>query len=117
MIELLLCWLGLLIACLMFFTPRDGSGTGTLLLAYFLGLSLIHVPGAINFLGEAPGLFDEAETELGFKVTVLGLTALLAGAAIAKLAASRQSSVRSNGAPESFGRFGAILFVVGVVAY
>ena len=38
----------------------------------FLALSLIHVPGAINFLGPAPGLRDKELTQIGFQATVIG---------------------------------------------
>jgi len=78
MTELVFLWVGLLAVCLWLTTRRQG--VGVLVLAYFLGLSLIHVPGAINFLGPAPGLRDKELTQIGFQATVIGFAALLLGA-------------------------------------
>jgi hypothetical protein len=80
MTELLLVWIGLLAICLWLTTRRQG--VGVLLLAYFLALSLVHVPGAINFLGSAPGLTDKEVTQIGFQATVMGFAALLLGAGL-----------------------------------
>ena len=57
-------------------------GSGTLLLAYFLGLSLIHVPGAYIFTGAAPGLSGREETTVGFQITLIAFAATLCGAAV-----------------------------------
>lgn len=78
MTELVFLWVGLLAVCLWLTTRRQG--VGVLVLAYFLSLSLIHVPGAINFLGRAPGLRDKELTQIGFQATVIGFAALLLGA-------------------------------------
>lgn len=80
MTELLLVWIGLLAICLWLTSRRQG--VGVLLLAYFLALSVIHVPGAINFLGSAPGLTDKEVTQIGFQATVMGFAALLLGAGL-----------------------------------
>lgn len=82
MTSLLLIWLGLLGVCLAMAWRQYGSGT--LLLAYFIGLSLVHVPGAYIFTGSAPGLGGREETITGFQITLVALAALLAGAALAR---------------------------------
>jgi len=72
-----------LIAC----QPRQGSAG--LPLAYFLGLSLIHVPGALLY-------FDSAETDSlaivsksGFEQTITGMVAFLIGVLVARYTISR----------------------------
>ena len=52
MIELLILWIGLLVALLAFAVGPPGRG-GALTLAYFLDMSLIHVPGVFVFLDDA----------------------------------------------------------------
>ena len=79
MLELVLIWLGLLLALIIFAAPKAGGG-GALILSYFLGLSLIHVPGALLFLVPQPTLPDARETEIGFTLTVIGMAAFVAGA-------------------------------------
>ena len=49
LLELLFVWAALLVALVVFAIGRPGRG-GALTLAYFLGLSLIHVPGVLPFL-------------------------------------------------------------------
>ena len=83
MLELLLIWLGLLIALVAFAAPKPGAG-GALILSYFLGLSLIHVPGALLFLDPRTILTDGRETETGFTLTVIGMAAFVAGAIYAR---------------------------------
>jgi len=53
-------------------------------LAYFLGLSLIHVPGVLPFLGSDSGLAGLDETQIGFDMTLLGIAAFVAGAVLAR---------------------------------
>lgn len=79
MSNLLWLWLALF-AALMSVIIRRGTRGGVFLLTYFVGLSLIHVPGALMYLGSAPNLYQEEVTLLGFQATLLGLTALLLGA-------------------------------------
>ena len=53
MLDLIVIWVALLVALVIFAIGRPGKG-GALTLAYFLGLSLIHVPGVLPFLD--PGI-------------------------------------------------------------
>src|SRR5205814_4269907 len=85
---LLLAWVVLLAALIAFAigSPRQG---GALTLAYFLGLSLIHVPGALAFSTGLPftstyGLSNRAATQPGFEMTLIGVTALVVGAILAR---------------------------------
>ncbi|MCX7140567.1 MAG: hypothetical protein NT123_05575 [Proteobacteria bacterium] len=108
-------WGALLLALLWLLISRGYSG-GILLLAYFIGLSIIHVPGALIYLGSAPGLFEEPETHLGFKATLIGMAALLAGA----LAALRTQFGRApppNGPSFAFSNLGYVMVALGAVMY
>ena len=82
MLNLLAAWGALLFALVVFAIGRPGKG-GALTLAYFLGLSLIHVPGVLPFLTSGSGLDDFDETRLGFELTILGMAAFVAGAVLA----------------------------------
>ena len=121
MIELMLVWAALAAWCIALVWRR---GPGTLLLAYFFGLSLIHVPGAINHLG----VIDPAggsETRLGFAVTLLGVAAMLAGVSgyrLVKGSAPAAIITRKRGQPRTpedtaFGRSGQRMTIIGLLVY
>jgi hypothetical protein len=118
-LTLLVIWVGLLIALVLFAIGRPGRG-GALTLAYFLGLSLIHVPGVLPFLDPESGLDDWDETQLGFELTLLGMAAFVLGAVMARWM-DRRRAVASGASPrrraqvvEGLGRRTVML---GVVAY
>jgi len=79
MAALLLIWAALLLGLVKFAIGRVRAGALTL--AYFVGLSLIHVPGVLPFAGSALALGDAAETRLGFEMTLAGMAAFVIGAA------------------------------------
>jgi hypothetical protein len=115
---LLVAWAALLVALVIFAVRRPGHG-GALTLAYFLGLSLIHVPGVLPFLYPGSGLDDFDETRLGFELTILGMAAFVAGASLASQADRRRP--HAHGAPQwrarVFERLGRRTLGFGVVAY
>jgi hypothetical protein len=118
MINLLILWVGLLVALLVLAVGPPGRG-GALTLAYFLDLSLIHVPGAVAFLGTDPALADFAGTRLGFEMTLAGMAAFVTGAAAAHLTGrTRPESVRQS--PErgaGFERLGWRALAIGAGSY
>src|SRR5207302_5652756 len=81
---------------------KPGSA-GPLTMAYFLGLSLLHVPGALIYLDPNSLAPDRRETELGFQLTLIGMAALVGGAIVAgwssrALANDSESAVASDAA-------------------
>ncbi len=119
MLHLLLIWAALLLALVMFAIGRPGQG-GALTLAYFLGLSLIHVPGVLPFLAEDSGLVDFEETQLGFQMTILGMSAFVAGAVVAGRIDRRSAAARdapSHRRAHAFERVGWRALGLGIFAY
>jgi hypothetical protein len=117
--DLVVIWSGLLVTLVVLAIGRRGRG-GALTLAYFLGLSLIHVPGVLPFLAWESGLADWDETQLGFETTILGMAAFVAGAVLARWIDRRHPVAK--GAPpgqraQGFERLGWRALVLGVVAY
>src|SRR5258708_34155975 len=75
----LLIWLAVGIS-LVWLVTHKRRGSAGLPLAYFSGLSLIHVPGALLYLDA-----DESNyTRIGFEQTVFGMMAFLCGVMIAR---------------------------------
>jgi hypothetical protein len=96
MLILLSIWLAVgigLIVC------QGRGGSAGLPLAYFLGLSLIHVPGATLYLDAEEGNV----TKVGFEQTTIGVVAFLVGVIIARYAFARPPRQRvSAGQAEDF---------------
>jgi hypothetical protein len=116
MTDLLLIWLVLALFCIAL--VRRGATDGALLLAYFFGLSLIHVPGAVNYLGSGRGLHSMQETLVGFRATLIGLAALLTGYVAHRCIVREQatsSRLVSNRASDSFNAWH--MFLLGIIAY
>jgi hypothetical protein len=111
--------MALLAALVAFAVGRPGEG-GALTVAYFLGLSLIHVPGVLPFLGSGSGLDDRDATEIGFQITILGMAAFVTGAVLARRRAWRRAAA-ARAAPrwraQAFEQLGWRALTLGVVAY
>ena len=114
MLSLLLIWLILLVA-LLGFCFQDWRRGGALVLAYFLSVSLIHVPGVLPYLAQdwLPGA---AATELGFIATLIGLGAFVVGAAASRFT-SRKITPVPEPPPELIEKFGTRALVMGVISY
>lgn len=119
LIELLLVWAVLLAALVAFAVGRPGQG-GALTLAYFLGLSLIHVPGVLPFLGSGSDLGDLEETQIGLQMTVLGMAAFVVGAILARRSGGRRAAASAAPPPgraPGLEQLGWRALCFGVVAY
>src|SRR5689334_12038703 len=88
MLILLLIWVALSLALLYFGIGRQKTG-GALTLPYFLGLSLMHVPGALVYLESWSEFIDEGETTLGFELTIIGMAAFVSGAIVVRVFGKR----------------------------
>jgi hypothetical protein len=119
MLELLVGWVVLLVALIAFAIGRPGEG-GAITLAYFLGLSLIHVPGVLPFVMSQLELPGAEATQLGFELTLIGMAGFVAGAVLARrLGRRHQLSVRRAilTQPKALGRIGWRALAIGIVAY
>lgn len=119
MLEPLLAWAALLLALVVVVIGRSHNG-GALTLAYFLGLSLIHVPGVLPVIFSRLDLADTDVTEIGFEMTLLGMAAfvigtMVAGGGLGRHAAPRRDSPQKRA--RAFNRFGARALALGIAAY
>src|SRR5262249_40600572 len=98
-------------------------GVGALTLAYFLNLSLGHVPGLLAYLDPNTLQFvnnAEGPTKIGFDVTLIGMTAFIVGATAARILPHRTTSVKMYRPMASDGvflRLGRRTLAIGIVAY
>lgn len=119
MIGLLTVWLALLVVLAGLATGRRREG-GALTLSYFVGLSLIHVPGALIFADADSASIESDVTKTGFGLTVIGMGALVAGAVLARLTDPHRAAVRLRAVgddPLRVGHLSGKLAALGVVAY
>jgi hypothetical protein len=95
MTSLLLIWLTVGVA-LMLVGRQDGKPSAGMPLAYFLGLSLLHAPGAAVYVVIPTWDASANQTWLGFEQTVRGLVAFLIGVLVTRSVtfASRPSEPR-----------------------
>lgn len=90
-------------------------------LAYFLGLSLIHVPGAMVYINTPQWVGIADRTRIGFEQTIIGMVAFLAGVILARsyVFTSRQY-VEGHALPANelsgLDRL-ALLYLVGGICY
>src|SRR5215211_1894207 len=83
MVILFLTWIAVGIG-LVWLVGRSERSSAGLPLAYFLGLSLIHVPGALIYLDSENLSSIATATRTGFEQTIIGMVAFLVGVIIAR---------------------------------
>lgn len=118
MISLILIWAVLFLVLLYAGIGLRKDG-GALTLSYFSILSLIHVPGAIAYVFGAWALVHREETELGFQLTVIGMTAFVAGAMLARVG-RKTSTIPNNTSAEqevALRRMSREMMVVGFATF
>jgi hypothetical protein len=122
MLFLLSIWLAVGIGLMWMVGQREPGSVG-LPLAYFLGLSIIHVPGALLVLD---GEELNSMTTDGFEQTVIGMVAFLVGVTTARYAfvpAPRQKMAASPAqgvSPQSLGelnRLALLYMCIGGIVY
>jgi energy-coupling factor transporter transmembrane protein EcfT len=121
MLILLSIWLAVGVALMSIGKGQPSAG---LPLAYFLGLSLIHAPGAMLYLGsEEGGSTAAVMTQAGFEETVIGLVAFLLAVVIARLTASgRRAGARRLHHPtpasaQALDRLSLLYIAIGGASY
>jgi hypothetical protein len=93
MLILFSIWLAVGVA-LVWITSQKEPGSAGLPLAYFVGVSLIHAPGAVLHLDG-----EDLITTDGFEQTVIGMVAFLVGVTIARYAYTSAPGQRVNASP------------------
>src|SRR5262249_2393740 len=119
MLNDLLVW-GALLVGLVFLVVDRRRGYGALTLAYFLILSVGHIPGVLAYLD--PNIFsDRAEaTKIGFDVTLIGMTAFIVGAMAARILRRRTRSANAYQQMDNadfFSRIGWRALITGIFSY
>jgi hypothetical protein len=116
MVNQLLTWVALL-AGLVFLVVDKPRKSGALTLAYFLLLSLGHVPGVLAYLD--PNMISEnAEfTKVGFNVTLMGMTAFIAGAIAARVFAYTSAKPHQIADVDVLSRVGRRMLTLGILAF
>jgi hypothetical protein len=121
MLSDLLIWGALFVG--LVFVVGVRRGVGALTLAYFLVLSLGHVPGLLAYLDKATLQFvidTEGPTKIGFDVTLIAMTAFIVSAMAARVLPHRTTSAKADqptASADSFSRLGWRALALGVVAY
>src|SRR6266404_8451246 len=115
MLNELLIWVTLLVG-LVFLAIDRRRGIGALTLAYFLSLSLGHIPGLLVYLD--PNMTAEA-TKVGSDVTMIGMMAFIVGAMAARILPRSTASVKDY--QQTFGEvdfswLGWRILAIGVIA-
>ena len=118
MLNDLLIWGALLVGLCFLVVGRRGNGALTL--AYFLSLSLGHVPGVLSYLDPDIIEGDAEATKVGFDVTLIGMTAYIVGAMAARILPRRTTSVKAyqqTAGADFFSRLGWRVLTMGIVSY
>jgi hypothetical protein len=125
MLILVSIWLAVGI-CLMLVVSQKRGGSAGLPLAYFVGVSLNHFPGAVLYLDDEELSSMATVTRVGFEQAVIGMIAFLVGVIIAKYAfvstPGHQASARlrqgwSSPSLPVFDRLALIYLLIGAAAY
>ncbi len=116
MTGLFVVWVVLGIVLIATVSPRPGTG-GPLTLAYFLGCSIIHVPGVLSYMGGAMPDAGLEPTIVGFQMTLIGLGAFIAGAAFSRGPQPPVYGGRSSVDGAAVLQLGTRILAIGVVSF
>src|SRR5262245_16025179 len=114
MLNDLLIWAAMLFA-LVFLALDKRRRVGAMTLAYFLILSLGHVPGLLAYLDPNTSR-DAEETKIGFYLTQIGMTAFIAGAIAARILRLSHTSAKDQSIAHAdiFHRLGLRVLTMGI---
>ena len=94
MLNELLIWVALL-GGVVFLAVDKRRGSGALTLAYFLTLSLGHIPGLLAYLDPNLELLESEAVKVGADVTLMGMMAFIVGALAARVLPQPITSVKA----------------------
>src|SRR6516225_2163283 len=94
MMDHLLIW-GALLVGLVFLGLDKRRGIGGLTLAYFLALSLGHIPGLLIYIDPSTISKTIEEVKVGSEVTLTGMTAFIVGVMAARIFLGRTRSAKA----------------------
>jgi hypothetical protein len=117
MVNDLLIWGALLLGLVFLVVERK---SGALTLAYFLLLSLGHIPGVLAYLDQSFFLYSAEATKVGLEMTLIGMTAFFVGAVTARILPQRTTSVKVHQQAASvdfFSRLSRRMLTIGIIAY
>ena len=117
MLNDLLIWAALLLG-LVFLIVRRKSGALTL--AYFLILSLGHIPGVLAYLEQSFFVYSAEATKVGLDMTLIGMTAFFVGAVAARILPQRTANVKAYqqaASADFFSRISWRMLTIGTIGY
>src|SRR6516162_8271597 len=117
MLNDLLIW-GALLLGLVFLVVDKRRKSGALTLAYFLTLSLGHIPGVLAYLDQGFFVYSREATKVGLDMTLIGMMAFFVGA-VAVLP-QRTTSVKAHqqaASADFFSRISWRMLTIGTIGY
>jgi len=113
----LLIW-GALLLGLVFLAVDKRRKTGALTLAYFLVLSLGHIPGALAYLDQGFSVYSREATKAGLDMTLIGMTAFFVGAVAARiLRTANVKAYQQAASADFFSRISWRMLTIGTIGY
>ena len=119
MLNDLFIW-GALLLGLVFLVVDKRRKSGALTLAYFLTLSLGHIPGVLAYLEQSFFVYSAEATKVGLDMTLIGMTAFFVGALSARLLPQRTAGVKAHqqaASADFFSRISWRTLMIGLVGY
>jgi hypothetical protein len=112
-------WVVLLSALIIHGSYRADNGA-PLALSYFFGLSLIHVPGLLAFMGSGFSSGEAERTASGFQMTLIGMAAFVVSVVLTSNILKRRAATKPSPqimAAPNFGIRGWTICIAGLTAY
>lgn len=121
MTNLILIWVVLFVVLVSLAIDKRRR-EGALAVAYFFGLSAIHVPGVLAYVNPALNLGAAEGTKVGFEVTLYGMAAFIGGVIAARIFTPRTneevSALHTEAAnSDLLDRFGRRILWTGLTCY
>src|SRR6516165_2492740 len=119
MLNDLLIW-GALLLGLVFLVVDKRRKCGALTLAYFLTLSLGHIPGVLAYLDQGFSVYTREATKVGLDTTLIGMTAFFVGAVAARIFPQRTANVKAYqqaASADFFSRISRRTLTIGIIGY